>query len=109
MTKIDLRARGLSGTLPPALGDVEMLTVINLRSNDLTGSIPASLNRLSNLTVLNLHSNRLNGRDTRPAQALCCRELYLTNNVRWNRDAGLARGSARVQGTGLSGGGPWRG
>ena len=104
VTKIDLRARGLSGTLPPALGDVEMLTVINLRSNDLTGSIPASLNRLSNLTVLNLHSNRLNG-EIPDLSGTVLQELYLTNNVRWNRDEDGERIS-RVQGTGLSGGVP---
>ena len=104
VTKIDLRARGLSGTLPPALGDVEMLTVINLRSNDLTGSIPASLNRLSNLTVLNLHSNRLNG-EIPDLSGTVLQELYLTNNVRWNRDEDGER-IGRVQGTGLSGGVP---
>ena len=104
VTKLDLRARGLSGTLPPALGDVEMLTVINLRSNDLTGSIPASLNRLSNLTVLNLHSNRLNG-EIPDLSRTVLQELYLTNNVRWNRDEDGERIS-RVQGTGLSGGVP---
>ena len=104
VTKLDLRARGLSGTLPSALGDVEMLTVINLRSNDLTGSIPASLNRLSNLTVLNLHSNRLNG-EIPDLRRTVLQELYLTNNVRWNRDEDGERIS-RVQGTGLSGGVP---
>ena len=104
VTKLDLRARGLSGTLPPALGDVSMLTVINLRSNDLTGSIPASLNRLSNLTVLNLHSNRLNG-EIPDLRRTVLQELYLTNNVRWNRDEDGERIS-RVQGTGLSGGVP---
>ena len=104
VTKLDLRARGLNGTLPPALGDVEMLTVINLRSNDLTGSIPASLNRLSNLTVLNLHSNRLNG-EIPDLSGTVLQELYLTNNVRWNRDEDGERIS-RVQGTGLSGGVP---
>ena len=104
VTKIDLRARGLNGTLPPALGDVSMLTNLNLRSNDLTGSIPASLNRLSNLTVLNLHSNRLNG-EIPDLRGTVLQELYLTNNVRWNRDEDGERIS-RVQGTGLSGGVP---
>ena len=104
VTKIDLRARGLNGTLPPALGDVSMLTNLNLRSNDLTGSIPASLNRLSNLEVLNLHSNMLNG-EIPDLSGTVLQELYLTNNVRWNRDEDGERIS-RVEGTGLSGGVP---
>ena len=81
VTKIDLKARGLNGTLPPDLGDVSMLTELNLRSNDLTGSIPASLNRLSNLTVLNLHSNLLTG-EIPDLSGTMLRELYLNKNRR---------------------------
>ena len=34
---VDLRAKGLSGTVPAELGQLSMLTYLNLRSNDLTG------------------------------------------------------------------------
>ena len=58
---VDLRARGLSGTIPAELGQLSMLTELNLRSNDLTGSIPPELNRLTRLEKLLLHNNRLTG------------------------------------------------
>ena len=101
VTEIDLRARRLNGTLSAALGDLERLTKLNLRSNSLTGAIPASLGDLSNLTVLNLHSNMLSGAIP-DLSGTALQELYLTNNVRWNRDANGERIS-RVQGTGLTG------
>ena len=58
---VDLRARGLSGTIPAELGQLSMLTELNLRSNDLTGSIPPELNRLTRLEKLLLHNNQLSG------------------------------------------------
>ena len=58
---VDLRARGLSGTIPAELGQLSMLTELNLRSNDLTGSIPPELNSLTRLEKLLLHNNRLTG------------------------------------------------
>ena len=61
VTWVDLRARGLSGTIPAELGQLSMLTELNLRSNDLTGSIPPELNRLTRLEKLLLHNNRLTG------------------------------------------------
>ena len=101
VTEIDLRARGLTGTLPAALGNVDRLTKLNLRSNSLTGTVPASLGNLRYLEVLNLHSNMLNG-EIPDLSGTVLQELYLTNNVRWNRDANGER-IGRVQGTGLSG------
>ena len=46
---VDLRAKGLSGTVPAELGQLSMLTYLNLHSNRLTGTIPAELARLSRL------------------------------------------------------------
>ena len=104
VTEVDLNRMGLSGTVPADLGDVDRLTKLNLRSNDLSGAIPASLGNLRYLEVLNLHSNMLNG-EIPNLSGTVLQELYLTNNVRWNRDADGERIS-RVQGTGLSGGVP---
>ena len=54
--------RGLSGTIPDALGRLSMLTHLNLRSNPgLSGEIPDALGNLSNLRLLNLHSNSHTG------------------------------------------------
>ena len=61
VTRVVLRARGLSGTVPADLGSLPMLTELNLRANDLTGSIPAELGRLSRLEKLLLHDNELSG------------------------------------------------
>ena len=78
---VDLRAKGLSGTVPAELGQLSMLTYLNLRSNNLTGEIPSSLGSLSRLGVLNLHSNELTG--TIPWQLgnlRSLRELWLHAN-----------------------------
>ena len=104
VTEVDLNRMGLSGTIPADLGDVRMLTKLNLRSNSLMGVIPASLGNLHYLEVLNLHSNRLNG-EIPDLSGTMLQELYLTNNVRWNRNEDGERIS-RVEGTGLSGGVP---
>ena len=104
VTEVDLNRMGLSGTIPAELGDVRRLTKLNLRSNSLTGVVPASLGNLRYLEVLNLHSNMLNG-EIPDLRRTVLQELYLTNNVRWNRDEDGERIS-RVQGTGLSGGVP---
>ena len=104
VTEVDLNRMGLSGTIPAELGDVRRLTKLNLRSNSLTGVVPASLGNLRYLEVLNLHSNMLNG-EIPDLSRTVLQELYLTNNVRWNRDEDGERIS-RVQGTGLSGGVP---
>ena len=101
VTEINLSRTGLAGSIPADLGDVDRLTRLNLRSNDLSGAIPASLGNLRYLEVLNLHSNRLNG-PIPDLSRTSLQELYLANNVRWNRDANGERVS-RVTGTGLTG------
>ena len=58
---LDLRAKGLDGSIPAELGQLSNLTYLNLRTNDLTGPIPASLGNLTNLRVLNLNGNDLTG------------------------------------------------
>ena len=80
VTEINLRDQGLDGTIPAALGRVEMLTKLNLRSNaDLSGEIPAELGDLMYLTVLNLHSNSHTG-EIPDLSGTSLEQLYLTGN-----------------------------
>ena len=62
VTRLSLRQRRLSGTVPPELGKLAELSSLDLNGNRLTGEIPAELGRLSKLAALHLHDNRLQGR-----------------------------------------------
>ena len=62
VTRLSLRQRRLSGTIPPELGKLTELSSLDLNGNRLTGEIPADLGRLSKLAALHLHDNRLQGR-----------------------------------------------
>ena len=61
VTRVNLRDRGLRGSIPAELGSLTALQVLDLSDNRLTGSIPEQLGDLSNLTVLWLYDNRLSG------------------------------------------------
>ena len=61
VTQVRLSNKGLSGTLPAALGELSALTAFDLSRNSLTGSIPAELGLLHNLTELRLSGNTLTG------------------------------------------------
>ena len=58
---LQLHDNGLTGELPPRLGELEGLTRLCLCSNDLTGEIPPELGRLADLTYLDLGGNGLSG------------------------------------------------
>ena len=62
VTRLSLRQRRLSGTIPPELSKLTELSSLDLNGNRLTGEIPADLGRLSKLAALHLHDNRLQGR-----------------------------------------------
>ena len=51
----------LSGAIPPELGNLSNLTQLWLNGNKLSGAIPGELGNLSNLTVLGLYENQLSG------------------------------------------------
>ena len=72
---------GLTGAIPPELGDLRNLAALNLRGHDLTGPIPAALGNLTNLRWLNLGGNSLTG--TIPDELgnlTSLRALYLRGN-----------------------------
>ena len=52
---------GLSGRVPPELGQLADLESLSVASNDLSGPIPAELGTLANLLQLNLRHNNLSG------------------------------------------------
>ena len=61
VTELDLEENDLTGTIPPALGNLTNLTRLGLHLNNLTGTIPPALGNLTNLTELALHLNNLTG------------------------------------------------
>ena len=61
VTKLFLRGRQLTGTIPPELGGLASLVELNLGENRLTGLIPSELSSLTNLEILSLIRNQLTG------------------------------------------------
>ena len=94
VTGLNLMDRGLSGTIPDALGGLSMLTRLNLRTNPgLSGEIPDALGNLGNLRVLNLHSNSHTGAVPDLRRIAGLEELYLANNADYNADGSKVRNS----------------
>ena len=60
-TEINLSNRGLSGSIPPEIGNLINLTSLDLSENQLTGFIPPEIGNLINLTKLDLGTNQLTG------------------------------------------------
>lgn len=58
---LELERDGLTGEIPPELGQLASLRVLWLPSNELTGRIPPELGQLSNLEELRLNRNELTG------------------------------------------------
>lgn len=81
VTRVILRQRELSGSLPPELGSLSKLTKLDLHGNRLNGPIPPELGQLSNLEVLLLDNNELSSAiPTALARASELRRLNLHNN-----------------------------
>lgn len=59
--ELDLWAKGLTGEIPPELGDLSNLEVLELSENGLTGEIPSELGDLSYLVHLSIWDNQLTG------------------------------------------------
>ena len=60
-TSLDLYANGLTGVIPPAIGNLVNLEGLYLASNQLSGEIPSEIGNLVNLIDLYLSSNQLSG------------------------------------------------
>ena len=58
---IDLRDNGLTGSIPPDIGNIENLVGLYLQLNRLTGSIPPELGKASVLRYLDVSGNELTG------------------------------------------------
>ena len=58
---LSLEDKGLTGLIPPELGNLAYLQYLVLHSNQLTGPIPAELGNLNNLEALYLGENNLTG------------------------------------------------
>ena len=52
---------GLTGEIPPEIGNLTNLMALALDNNQLTGSIPPEIGNLTNLSVLSLSINQLSG------------------------------------------------
>ena len=61
VTELELYDNGLTGLIPPALGDLASLRSLDLNFNALTGPIPAALGSLVSLNGLSLSGNELTG------------------------------------------------
>ena len=79
--ELNLPANGLSGTLPPGLGDLPRLQNLYLHDNALTGPIPPEIGSLTQLQNLSLHYNTLSGSIPPDLDSLSnLKTLYLNNN-----------------------------
>jgi len=58
---LDLNNSGITGSIPPEIGNLTNLTYLNFWGNHLTGSIPPEIGNLTNLTYLSLGWNNLTG------------------------------------------------
>ena len=60
-TFINLNQSGLTGEIPPEIGNLTNLEILSLYDNHLTGEIPIEIGLLTSLTDLYLNTNQLTG------------------------------------------------
>uniref|UniRef100_A0A0D3EJL8 Receptor kinase-like protein Xa21 n=1 Tax=Oryza barthii TaxID=65489 RepID=A0A0D3EJL8_9ORYZ len=72
---LDLPSSNLTGTLPPAVGNLTFLRRLNLSSNQLHGEIPPAVGRLRRLLVLDMDHNSFSG--VIPANLSSCISLTI--------------------------------
>ena len=76
-TELKLFYNGLTGSIPPEIGNLTNLTYLSLSGNELTGSIPSEIGNLTNLTYLNLYDNQLTGEIP---ESICDLNINWSNN-----------------------------
>ena len=77
---LNLSGSGLTGEIPPEIGNLTNLTYLNLFTNQLTGEIPSEIGNLTNLNYLNLSSNQLTGEIPEEICNQGVSSLFLSNN-----------------------------
>ena len=81
VTFLDLQGNGLSGVVPPELGNLASLRGLWISGEGLIGTIPSELGRLSNLVSLGLYNTRIGGSIPPELGGLSnLNRLYLVNN-----------------------------
>ena len=91
---LDLSNNGLSGSLPPEIGQLTELQNLDLGQNKISGEIPVEIYTLSNLTTLHLHNNVITGQISQEIQNLNnLEDLDLSNN---SMDGGLPSGLCEI-------------
>jgi bilirubin oxidase len=58
---LNLSNSGLTGGIPPVIGDLSNLSVLFLNNNELTGEIPEEIGNISNLSYFTLSNNNITG------------------------------------------------
>ncbi|KAL2641990.1 hypothetical protein R1flu_009577 [Riccia fluitans] len=86
---------GLSGIIPPGLGNLTRLKSLNVSRNELTGVIPATLGQMKALETLDLSNNYLIG--SIPQGLLSLDSLGVLNLSRNNLSGLIPSGSSIVQ------------
>ena len=94
---LSLSGNGLTGSIPPQLGDLATVVSLRLGQNNLSGPIPPALGNMDALEVLELHWNDLTG--TIPPELGNLSRLRFLNAF----DNGLARISHTVTAEGFGG------
>ena len=61
MNDVGFKGTGLTGSIPPEIGNLTNLRSLTLMGTGLTGSIPPEIGNLTNLERLNLEQNQLTG------------------------------------------------
>ncbi len=81
VTKLYLRNKNLTGSIPKELGNLSGLVYLNMIFNNLTGEIPKELGKLSNSFELDLSYNNLNGEIPKELGNMASLiQLYLNHN-----------------------------
>ena len=80
VTGLHLFEQGLTGVIPPEIGDLDSLEELLLTGNRLSGEIPRELAMLGNLESLWLEENRLTGAIPPELSRLNLKGLFLSHN-----------------------------